>query len=274
MAYTDDEKVQEWFLLLGDKLAPVKKIWWYILLITFVFAVPAYYVIKTIFVTALVAGYKGPAIIYTAPIKEPLQVLDKQIFSYPGNFYSGYVKIKNVNLEWGVGSQEYQAEFRTFGGTVVNSIDATTFILPGKEKLIVLPRFTSDKKPDEISITFGKTEFVHDPGLSVPSEVQRTSLQVTQSGTTVASAYVNNSAFTIRKVDVTIALFNTKNEIVVVNYTNINDVLASETRTLTFSWPDPIPSAVRSEVYAEVNVFDQNILTVPAGVSPFDSNSQ
>ncbi|HTL39689.1 MAG TPA: hypothetical protein VL306_02665 [Methylomirabilota bacterium] len=275
MAFTQDEKVQEWFLLLGDKLAPVKKIWWYILLIAFVFAIPAYYVLKSVFVVSLIAGYSGPALIYTAPIKEPLQVLDdKQIFSYADNNYAGYIKIKNVNLEWGVADQEYKIDFKTFGGTVVNTLDRTTYILPGSEKLIVIPRFQADKKPDEMIVTLGQTHFVHTPGITINTDKQRTILQNSPNGATVSSAFINMSPFTIHKVDLGVAVFNTQNKIVGVNYTNINDVKASETRTFQVAWPEQILGGVRSEVYPEIDIFDRNILSAPAGVSPFDSSSQ
>ena len=274
MALTQDERVQEWFLLLGDKLAPVKKIWWYVLLATVILAVPVYYLTKLIFVKTLSASYTGPAIIYTAPVKEPLQILDKKIFTYAGNNYGGFVKIKNINLEWGVASQEYKVDFRTFGGTSVGSVDRTTFILPASEKLIVIPRFLSDKKPDEITVTLGETHFIHTSGITINSDLQRTSFQNPATGATVNSAFINLSAFAIGRVDLTVAIFNAQNEIVGVNYTNINDVKAAETRTFQLTWPEPIASAVRTEVYPEINIFDRNILSAPTGVSPFDQTSQ
>src|SRR6185503_9604691 len=132
MFLTDNDRLQEWSLLIGDRLSVVSKKWWYALAATVILAIPGYYVIRASFVSVALQGYTPPKIIYaTDPAnREPLKILDKQIFGFPGNMYGGYVKIQNINLEWGVAKQEYKAEFKTLGGTVVNTVSAMTFILP------------------------------------------------------------------------------------------------------------------------------------------------
>ncbi|OGE83673.1 MAG: hypothetical protein A3B10_04435 [Candidatus Doudnabacteria bacterium RIFCSPLOWO2_01_FULL_44_21] len=276
MAFTDNERIQEFFILIGDKLAPVKKIWWYGLLVCLISAIPGYFVIRFLFIEAMVGSYTGPAIIYTLQAKEPLQVIDKKIFTLstsptggPDQTYSGYFKIRNIELEWGVPNQTYTVQFKTFGGTIINQASRTTFILPASEKLVILPRFTSPTKPDELVISLADSHFVHKPELSLNFDIERTSLQNNQDGLIVSSAFKNLSPFILKQVDLPVAVFNSRNEIIAVNFTYVNDVSASETRSFQYSWPSGIAEAIRAEINPEINVFDRKIITTEAGISPF-----
>ncbi len=269
MDISENERLQELFLVVGDRVSEVRSVWWYILLVALILTIPGYFFMKASFVTALLHGYSGPKMIYTAPVKEPLQIIDKKIFSLPDNTYSGFVRIKNINLEWGVADQVYTVEFRTFGGTVVNSFNRTTFILPASEKLLALPRFVSDKKPDELVVTLGETKFLHKPTTEMNFEIQRTTLTNNPTGMIVTSAFINQSPFTVARVDLTESVYNSQNQIVAVNATNINDVKSSETRTFQATWPAAVAGAVRAEVIAEVNIFDRTILSTPEGVGEF-----
>src|SRR5207249_1356859 len=100
------------------------------------------------FVQLIAHSYQPPKIVYSEVAKEPLRILDSGIFSFPNNTYAGFVRIKNLNLEWGVPVQEYTANFKTYGGTILTTVNGSAFILPASEKLIVFSRFTSQTKPD------------------------------------------------------------------------------------------------------------------------------
>lgn len=269
MALTDNERIQEAFLIAGDKLAAVSRAWWIALAATVILVVPAYFVIKSSFITVLLAGYDGPRVIYNAKTKEPLQILEKKIFSFPNNAYAGYIKIRNVNLEWGVRSQDYTAQFKTLGGTEVTKVMGSTFILPASEKLIVFTRFTADQAPQEMAVSLGESHFIHKPDISVDLETERTNIQNSSNGLIVTSAVRNLSAFTIKQINLPVAIYDNRNQIIAVNYTNLNDVLSGETRSFQYSWPIAIAGAVRAEINPEVNIFDPNVLTTQAGTSPF-----
>ncbi|MEJ0021942.1 MAG: hypothetical protein WDN47_05235 [Candidatus Doudnabacteria bacterium] len=274
MALTDNDRIQELFLVVGDKLAPVNKKWWYALVIFLIVLIPFYYLAKYSFVQLIMSGYHAPEIVYTAGIQESLQIIDKKIFILAPNTYSGYVKIKNINLEWGVPSQDYTAEFKTLGGTSIAKISDSTFILPASEKLIVFPRFTSQTKPDEIDVTLGETQFIQKPDVTVNYELQRVNLQNNPAGFSMTAGIKNTMAFTVGQIDLPVAVYDSNNNIVAVNFTTINDVLSGETRTFTYSWPGAVAGAVRAEINPEINIFDRNIFSQPAGVSPFDSSTQ
>lgn len=264
----NNERIEDIFLVIGDRMSAVNKVWWYLLAAALVFAIPIFFVLNTTFVNSLLAVYKAPVIIYTSVNKEPLQILDKKIFDFGHQTYSGFVKLRNINLEWGESQQDYKIEFKTFGGTVVNTLNRSTFILPSSEKLLVLPRFVSDKKPDDLVITLAPAHFIRKPKNSFNFEVQRTSLQNNSTGLVVSSAFKNLTPFTLKQIELPVIVFNTKNEIVAVNFTYINDVKSSETRTFQFSWPEQVTGAVRAEVSPEINAFDPAIISNEAGVTP------
>ncbi len=269
MPLVENERVEEAFLIAGDKLSAVSRAWWIALAAAVILAIPAYFVVRSSLATVFLAGYDGPRVIYNAKAKEPLQILEKKIFSFPNNAYAGYIKIRNVNLEWGVSDQTYTAEFKTLGGTEVTKVAGSVFILPASEKLIVFTRFTADQAPQEMVVSLGESHFIHRPDISVDLETQRTNIKNNSDGLIVTSAVRNTSAFTVKRINLPVAIYDNKNQIIAVNYTYINDVISGETRSFQYSWPISIPGAVRAEINPEVNIFDPNVLTTQAGTSPF-----
>lgn len=269
----ENERIQEVFLMVGDKASSVNKKWWYVLLAFFILAIPGYYVAKYSFAQVLLKSHHSPQIIYTEAKKEPLQIVEKKIFALPGNAYSGFVKIKNINLEWGVDRQEYSAEFSTFGGSTITKVNGSTFILPSSEKLVVFSRFSSDKKPDEIKFSLGQTHFIHKPDISVDYEVERITLQAIPD-TVVSAAIKNLTAFGIKQIGLPVVLFDRQNQIVGVNYTYLSDLGSGETRSFQYIWPGAVAGAVRAEISPEINVYDRNIFIEQSGVSPFEGQPQ
>lgn len=274
MALTDNPRIQEIFLVIGDKVAPVKKIWWYILGIVLVALIPMYYLAKAGFVELMAKRYIAPQIVHSPAAKQPLQIIDKKIFSLSGNSYSGYIKVKNINLEWGAASQQYMAEFKTLGGTSITKVNGSTYILPASEKIIVFSRFSSESKPEEIVAALGETVFTHKPEVTANFELERVNFQNNPDGLVIAAGVKNLTPFTVKKIDLPVIVFNNQNEIVGVNFTNINDVLSGDTRTFTYSWPIQVPGAVRAEIGPEIDIFDRNIFSQPPGVSPFNSTTE
>lgn len=274
MALTDNDRIQEIFLVIGDKVSTVNKKWWYAAGFVLVALIPLYYLAKFGFVQLLLKDYQAPQLIQSAVPKEPLQIIDKKIFLLADNAYSGYVKIKNINLEWGVASQEYTAEFKTLGGTSITKINGSTFILPASEKLIVFSRFSSQIKPEELAVTLAQAQFTHKPEVSFNYELERVNLQNNPDGLIITAGIKNLSAFTVKQIDLPAVAYNNKNEIVGVNFTSVNDVLSGDTRTFTYSWPAQVPEAVRAEITPEIDVFDRGIFSSPPGVSPFNNGTE
>jgi hypothetical protein len=266
----NSDRIQELFLVLGDKLSVLPKKWLQIMLIALLTLVPFYYLARFGFVQLMSRSYKAPQIVYSEVTKTPIEILEKKIFTFPDNSYSGYVKVKNLNLEWGVADQSYTAEFKTLGGTTLTKVEGRTFILPSSEKLIVFSRFTSQMAPDTISFTLAPTHFVRKPEVDVSYELERINVQNMSEGTTVTAGIKNQMAFTVKQVNLPVVVYNNKNEVIGVNFTYINDILSGETRTFQYTWPVELSGAVRAEIHPEINIFDRNVFGTEPGTSPIE----
>ncbi|MBX4191585.1 MAG: hypothetical protein KW804_02170 [Candidatus Doudnabacteria bacterium] len=269
MALEDNERLQEAILLTQDKLSLVDRKWWYALVATIVLAIPIYYVAKNGFIQLSLSSYQAPKIIHESAVKEPLNVTGKGVFDLGNNNYSAYIKIKNIEYDWGVAGQKYTAEFKTSGGSSITKVDGVTFVLPAREKLIVFSKFHSDRQPEQMVVNLEPTNFIHKPQLDFNYEIERININNANTGLIVSAGIKNLTPFRIRKVDLPVAVYNGKNEVIAVNYTYINDLLSGETRTFQFFWPKPVAGAVRAEILPEVNIFDKDVFVVEGGGQSF-----
>src|SRR3989344_793233 len=251
MAMFDNDRLQEFFLVIGDKVALVNKKLWYALGITLVLLIPVYFLAKLAFFKSF-SKYEPPEVSHSEVTRQPLQILEKKILTLSNNAYS--------------------AEFKTFGGTTLTKIQGMTFILPSSEKLLVFSRFSADQTPDEIVLTFGQSSFQRKPEVEFDYRLERVSVQNLASGLEVSAGIRNLTPFKIKTINLPVAVFNNQNQIVAVNSTNINDVGSGETRTFQYlPWPAGVFGAQRAEIYPEINIFDPSIFSTEPGVSPFDN---
>lgn len=275
MGFNDNERIQEIFLVAGDWVASVGRGWWYALLFTILAIVPGYYAARAGFVALANSKYQPPKIIYNSPVKQPLEILDKGIFDLGNNSYSGYVRIKNLEHDWGVPKQEYVAEFKTLGGTLVTRVNGSIFILPSSEKLIIFSRFTAEQKPTEISFSLAESHFIHKPEVFFDFALERISIKNQPEGLIVSAGIKNLTAFTVSQINLPAVVYDAKNNVVAVNYTYINDVKSGETRTFQYAWPVAASSGtLRAEISPEINIFDRKVFENEAGVSPFENLSR
>ncbi|OGE73726.1 MAG: hypothetical protein A3I07_04295 [Candidatus Doudnabacteria bacterium RIFCSPLOWO2_02_FULL_42_9] len=274
MALNDNERIQEVVLMAQEKTQAVGTKVWYALGITIVAMVPAYYLLKFGFISIMMQTHREPQVIYSDEDKQPLEVLESKIFTLAPNTYAGYVKIRNIEYEWGVRRQEYTAEFKTVGGTVLTRVDGSTFILPSSDKIIVFSRFTHEQTPQEIVFRLGETKFSHAPEINVDLDIQRTEITHPASGTIVYAGVKNNSPYTLKRVDLPVILYGNNNQVLGVGSTIINDLVSNETRTFQYSWPSRLQGVVRAEISYEVNVFDREIFGLPPESSPIDGRDE
>lgn len=267
----NNDRLQELILVAGDKVSLVDKKWWYALVVTIIAVVPGYYLLKAGFVSLVMSAYDKPELINSVVIRQPLEVTGKGIFDLGNRAYSGYVKIRNIEYDWGVPKQSYTAEFKTTGGTIITKVEGSTFILPSSEKLIVFSRFSADRTPDEIILTLDPTKFVRKPPVEFEYTLERKTLQNPSTGLVVSAGVKNLTPFTVKQIHLPVAVYDNKNEIVAVNFTYVDDVTSLETRTFQYAWPRAVLGAARAEITPEINIFDRDVLELAPGVSPFDN---
>ena len=261
MAVFDSEKVQEIFLILGDNFSRINKFWLFIFIGLAILVFPVYLGAKVLFTNMMVASYKTPKIVYAPLNFEPLQILDKQILQVNDQSYVGLIKIKNSNLEAGVAQQSFAVSFISSGNSTVHSVTGTTFILPASEKLIVIPRFFTDKKPEFLDFRLDETSFNFKPVTPrISTEIQRITYHETNNEFVVSAVIKNQTPFLIKQIELPVMLYDKEGKVLAANYTNINDLEAYEARSFQFFWPTLYKNVGRAEINPEINIFDRGIL--------------
>ncbi len=270
MPFLDEDKTEEILLVVGDSLRGNNRKWLLMFGIILIASIPGYLALKIIFFNVAASQYQPPKI--TGQVeRSPLEELEKKFIKI-GDSYSGYVKIKNPNFDWGVPKLLYRIEILDSAGILITSSTNESFVLPASEKYLVLPRFVASSAPSQINFSILESKFVLKPD-SFPVlniEVQRNSVAAGANETQLQAVLKNNSAFTISQVDLLATIYNDRGELVGMNYTNINDLLSGELRSFQLSWPYQIPGRLNAEISPEVNIYAKEIIKTQGPVSPFD----
>jgi hypothetical protein len=271
MDLQQNERVEEWFLVVGDWFRETPRSWFYAFLGILVVAIPLYMFMDLVFERILVSAVSPIRVNYQEVSKLPLEVLDRQIFPLENGTYSGYIRVKNPNSDWGAPEQAYRVEFKDAAGNTVMSSNAATFILPASEKNIVFPRFSASTAPTRLEFTLAETIFIRPPNLPTLSlEIQRRSLDSQVSQTMVNAVIVNRTPFKIARVDLPVLLFDGAGKVIGANYTNINDLASAESRSFQYIWYTRINNVARVEIIPELNVYNRDIFVTGPGQNPFD----
>ncbi|MBI4049259.1 MAG: hypothetical protein HY395_00355 [Candidatus Doudnabacteria bacterium] len=259
---SDNQRLQELLLIVDDNLATLSRWWRWALIACLIAALPLFFVLKFSFYQLNIRGYSPPAVTRPGGEVIPLSVVDKRIFTLDEGLYSGYVRIKNINLDRGVPELPYQAVFKTLGGSRVTAVSGKTFILPASEKILVFSRFDSAQKPEVLEF-----ELLESPRFAYKGQLSNINLETQRiefergAEFALTGAVRNTSPFTLRQIYLPVLLFDKDNNIVAVNSTTMNHVQSSEVRAFRVIWPKPISGAVRAEINPEVNIFDRDLLS-------------
>jgi hypothetical protein len=123
-----------------------------------------------------------------------------------------------------------------------------------------------------LDLQLGETRFIRPPNLpALTLEIQRRSTSY-QSGQTLVNAVIfNRTPFKISRVELPVLLYNSANQVIGANYTNINDLNSNESRSFQYVWYSRINNVARVEIIPEVNIYNRDIFVSLPGQNPFDS---
>lgn len=232
-----NDNMEEWFLVVGDWFRATDRKWFLAFGLVVLLAAPLYFFIAFTFSNLLSATITPLKVDYVEVPKTGLEITEKKIFSLADGTYTGFARVKNINFDWGVPGQDYQAIFKSSNGSTVMSMSGEVFILPSSEKIIVFPRFSSSVAPVSLDLTLAESTFIRPPNLqNLNLEIQRRSIELQGNDTLVNAVIVNRTPFKISRVDIPVLLFNQNNEIIGANYTNINDLASAESRSFQYTW--------------------------------------
>jgi hypothetical protein len=272
MAEERSERMEEFLLIVGDTWRGENKRWLLALVIVVVFAWPVYFALKLTFANVFIADYDPPQV--KAQVERvPLEVTETRIFKLDSNNYTGYVKVKNENVDWGVPKLYYRADFKDYSGVLLKSNTGLTYVRPSSEKVIVLPRFSSSASspPTQIDfqITDSKFTITPDEAPTLNFDLQRTEVISGASDTAVTSVLRNPTPYKISQVDITVYLYDRLGKLIGVNFTNVNEIKSMELRSFRVVWPVRLGEGLRAEITAETNLFNKDLILPADPVSPF-----
>lgn len=263
-----DEKTQEWFLMLGDKFTNLNRRWIYALIICLVLAIPMFYLIRYGFFLNFNKDYVKPDLLNVTSGKESLEVIDKTIFELPQNNYYAVIKLRNTNIEWGIANQSFVVKFKDAQGSLAATYSGSTYILPSSTKTIVLPRFVSEKKPVEMDVQLAEEKFVRTQSPNVNIEISRKNIANLGDQMVVSASVRNLTPYTIKQIDLPASIFDAQNNLIAASTTNVNSVKSGETRSFQFVWTKEFRNAARVEINPEANLFDRALFTSEIPVDP------
>ncbi len=270
MDLEQNPRAEEFMLMLGESLRSTSKLWYYGFLALLVAAFPLYMAANLGFELILVSGIKVLPVNNNVISKVPLQITDKKIFDLGDGTYTGYMRIKNSNPEWGVPMQAYTVDFLSITNEKAFSFSSVAYVLPSSEKLVVFRRFTPEQKPTQVEIKLKDSQFLHATSVApIDLEIQRKATYLAVNQTNISAVVVNHSPFKLNKVDLPVLLYNSSNQIIGVNYTNLNDLASSETRSFQYIWYSRINDISRVEIVPEVNTFDKDLFVTDPGKNSF-----
>lgn len=257
-------------MIIGDWYRETSRAWFYALIAVIVGAIPFYMAMKLGFEQVLINSITPLQVNRQETTKLPLEVVENKIFALDNGTYSGYVRVKNPNGEWGAPAQSYTAEFVAANGSSLLNASGTTFVLPGSDKIIVFPRFASQTPPARLNFTLAQASLVRPPNLpTLDLEIQRRNMEMQGGQSTASAVIVNNTPFKISRVDLPVLLYDNAGQVVGANYTNINDLESAESRSFQYVWYSRINNVARIEIIPEVNIYDREIFQAAPSQNPF-----
>jgi hypothetical protein len=270
MSLENNDRMEEWGLVIGDWYRATNRIWFYLLGLVILLAIPAQIVLKLVFREVLVAANQPIRVNYQEVVKKPLEIIERKIFDLGDGTYSGYARIKNPNPDWGVPNQKYSYVFKSASGETLLSASGETFVLPDKDKFLAFPRFQAASKPTTLDLAIAESTFIRPPTLpTLNLVIERRSVDHQINQTIVNAVIVNDTPFQITRVDLPVLLFNSAQQVVGAGYTNINDLSSSESRSFQYTWHSRINNISRIEISPEINPYNRNIFGTVPGQNPF-----
>ncbi len=200
-------------------------------------------------------------------IKE-IEILKTEAILNKDNFYDLFAQIKNPNQNYGSGKISYQFRIYNSDGDLINKQSGQTYILPNQIKYLVYPKVNIPYLFNRVEISFDNVEWKKLDNYQVPRLIiqqrEYRLLEETEPGfSQTRGVLVNKSSFDFDEINIDILLFNSFNQLVGLNTTELRTLLSGQERDFFTTWFNQIDGEVTSiQMEPETNLFDSdNYLT-------------
>jgi len=204
----------------------------------------------------------GPCISCELVHIESLRVLWAKAISNKNGFYDLVAEIRNPNQNYGSGNVDYKFELYDYNDNLVYEYSGTTFILPNQTKYLIKTKIESNNSIyrvdiDFIDIEWEKPSNYHTLEFAVQQKeyyfLDNESLGVSQA----KAVLINKTNFDFEKIDIDVLLFDSLNNLIAVNNTEIRTLPVNQERDFVVTWFNEIDGQVSFiEIEPETNIFD------------------
>ena len=195
----------------------------------------------------------------------PISIALTKLLNVQNNDYDFVAKVVNPNTDYGSAEAEYELKFYGAANTIISSKIGNFYILPGQTKYIIDTPLKFSEPISRVELIVKSVDWQKlDPiGVSgVPLIARNVNYQETRQNNLFGRAeglILNNSDFDLGRVDALVLLFDSGDNLLAVNRTEIRTFLAKTTRGFEVSWFSPfIGRVARVEVEASTNVFENS----------------
>lgn len=196
----------------------------------------------------------------------PLVINFSKLISVQGSDYDFIAKVTNPNTNFGSGDVSYELTFYDNNRQQIFQKTGNFYILPGQTKYLIdtpikLSQIT-DQPPNFVikSVDWQELDSLGSNAINLKSAngpFDRTFR--TGSFGRVGGSVFNSSGLDLDKVDISVALYDSSNNVVAAGKTDIRTFLAGTSRGLEVSWFSQLPDDIaRADVEVNTNVFENS----------------
>ncbi len=209
-----------------------------------------------------------------------IEVLDTQILSSEDGIADIFIEVRNPNSEWGAQNIVYNIDLLNEEGDIVRTLVRDSYILPDQQKFLVHPSVRVSESVVEIRTeitveTWRQLEdFVELRLYTEDVELTRAENQP-EFSTTAKAFVVNDSLFGLNNIDIPVVLKDKNDNVLAVNRTSLQTVLAGEKRLIEVFWRQEYTEGEVGEIIidAYTNIFaNDNFIRRYGGETIFNND--
>ena len=196
---------------------------------------------------------------------DPVSILWSRAFNVISGRYNAVAYLENHNQDSAVNRISYRFRFADENNVYIGKREGVTFIPPSGSFAVFEPAIDLGNSVP-VYTTF---EFTSTPDWVRVSADQINQLKILTSGIVLSgedtsprlsATLKNSSLFTIPNVNVVAILYDQLGNAIGVSQTYIENFFGEESRTVTFTWPEPLgEEVVTREVVPMFNIFEANL---------------
>ena len=171
--------------------------------------------------------------------------------------YDVVAKIINRDTDWGVSKLKYKFILKDRFDKTVLEKEKTSYILPSQERHLIEVGLEADRPVVNGSLEITMEEVQKLKEFIVPDIVITSkSYSIVNSKSKVFGEITNNNPYGFETVDIGVILYDTADNIIGLNFTNLNSLTANSKRSFVATWGETINDEV-DKIYIEptVNAF-------------------